>query len=36
VLRQQVEAGMDAHDIAASWERDEESFRKLREPFLMY
>ena len=35
-LRQQIESGMDARDIAASWQEDEEAFRKLRQPFLIY
>ena len=35
-LRGQIEAGTSARDIAASWKKDEESFRKLREPFLLY
>ena len=35
-LRGQIESGTSARDIAASWKKDEESFRKLREPFLLY
>ena len=35
-LRGQIEAGTSARDIAASWKKDEESFRKLREPYLLY
>ena len=35
-LRGQIEAGTSAREIAASWKKDEESFRKLREPFLLY
>ena len=35
-LRAQIAAGTSARDIAASWKKDEESFRKLREPFLLY
>ena len=35
-LRAQIEAGTSARDIAASWKKDEESFRKLREPYLLY
>ena len=35
-LRAQIEAGTSARDIAASWKKDEESFRKLREPYLIY
>jgi uncharacterized protein YbbC (DUF1343 family) len=36
VLRQQIESGMDARDIAASWQEDEEAFQRLRQPFLIY
>jgi uncharacterized protein YbbC (DUF1343 family) len=35
-LRRQIEAGMDAQAIAASWQQDEDSFKRLREPFLIY
>jgi uncharacterized protein YbbC (DUF1343 family) len=35
-LRGQVEANVPAVDIAASWREDEDEFRKLREPFLLY
>ncbi len=35
-LRQQVDAGMPAADIAASWREDEEAFRKERAEFLLY
>ena len=35
-LRGQIESGTSARDIAASWKKDEESFRKLREPYLLY
>ncbi len=35
-LRRQIEAGTSARDIAASWKKDEEAFRKLRAPFLLY
>ena len=35
-LRRQIEAGMDAREIAASWQQDEDAFRKVREAFLMY
>jgi len=35
-LRGQFESGTTAHDIAASWKKDEERFRKLREQFLLY
>jgi uncharacterized protein YbbC (DUF1343 family) len=36
VLRQQIEAGVGAIEIARSWRGDEDKFRKLREPFLLY
>jgi uncharacterized protein YbbC (DUF1343 family) len=35
-LRQQIESGMDARQIADSWRADEDAFRKLRQPFLLY
>jgi uncharacterized protein YbbC (DUF1343 family) len=35
-LRQQIEADVPATEIAASWKADEESFRTLREPYLLY
>ena len=35
-LRHQIESGTDAREIAASWKQDEDRFRTLREPFLMY
>jgi len=35
-LRGQIESGTSARDIAASWKKDEEAFRKLRAPFLLY
>ena len=35
-LRHQIEAGTGARDIAAGWQQDEQAFRKLREPYLMY
>jgi uncharacterized protein YbbC (DUF1343 family) len=35
-LRGQIESGTSARDIAASWKKDEESFRELREPYLLY
>jgi uncharacterized protein YbbC (DUF1343 family) len=35
-LRQQIESGMDATEIAASWAGDEEQFRKVRAPFQLY
>jgi uncharacterized protein YbbC (DUF1343 family) len=35
-LRGQIESGMSAREIGASWTADEESFKKLRAPFLLY
>lgn len=35
-LRRQIEAGTSAREIAASWKNDEENFKKLRAPFLLY
>jgi uncharacterized protein YbbC (DUF1343 family) len=35
-LRTQIEAEMPAAEIAASWKADEDAFRAVREPFLMY
>ena len=35
-LRKQVEANVPATGIAASWKADEEAFRTLREPYLLY
>jgi len=35
-LRHRIEAGTGARDIAAGWQQDEQAFRKLREPYLMY
>jgi uncharacterized protein YbbC (DUF1343 family) len=35
-LREQIDAGVDAKQIAASWKQDEEAFRNLRKQFLMY
>jgi uncharacterized protein YbbC (DUF1343 family) len=35
-LRHQIEDGMEAHDIAASWKQDEDAFRKMRQPYLLY
>jgi uncharacterized protein YbbC (DUF1343 family) len=35
-LRAQIEAGQDARAIADGWREDEEAFRKVREPFLLY
>ena len=35
-LREQIEAGVSARDIASSWRADEEDFRRVRESFLLY
>jgi len=35
-LRQQIERGVPVEDIAASWREDEEEFRRLRQPYLLY
>ena len=35
-LRTQIEAGMAGTDIAASWNDDEQAFRRLRQEFLLY
>ena len=35
-LRRQIESGTIAREIAAGWQPDEEAFRKLRQPFLLY
>ena len=35
-LRGQIESGMSAREIGASWTADEESFKQLRAPFLLY
>jgi uncharacterized protein YbbC (DUF1343 family) len=35
-LRQRIDAGERAEDIAASWAADEAAFRALRRPFLLY
>jgi uncharacterized protein YbbC (DUF1343 family) len=35
-LRKQIEADVPAIDIAAGWKVDEDAFRSLREPFLIY
>jgi uncharacterized protein YbbC (DUF1343 family) len=36
LLRRQIESDMPAVAIAATWRDDEEAFRKIRQPFLMY
>jgi uncharacterized protein YbbC (DUF1343 family) len=35
-LRKQIETGVDAREIAASWRQDEADFRRIRESFLLY
>ena len=35
-LREQIEADVPATEIAAGWRADEEAFRALREPYLLY
>jgi uncharacterized protein YbbC (DUF1343 family) len=35
-LREQIEAGVSARDIASSWRQDEADFRNVRESFLLY
>jgi len=35
-LRKQIEADMPATEIASLWRHDEDAFKKLREPFLIY
>jgi uncharacterized protein YbbC (DUF1343 family) len=35
-LRKQIEADVPATEIAASWKADEEAFRTVREPYLLY
>ncbi len=35
-LREQIEAGVDPRDIAASWQQDEEAFREVRKTYLLY
>jgi uncharacterized protein YbbC (DUF1343 family) len=35
-LREQIEAGMDAMAIAATWRPDEEAFMRRREKYLLY
>ena len=36
VLRRQIESGMPASEIAASWQDDEEAFRTMRQRYLLY
>jgi uncharacterized protein YbbC (DUF1343 family) len=35
-LREQIVAGAPLDEIAAGWRADEDAFRRLREPFLLY
>jgi uncharacterized protein YbbC (DUF1343 family) len=35
-LRQQIEAGASAGEMADSWRGDERAFKELRTPFLLY
>ena len=35
-LRGQIESGIPASDIAASWQDEEEAFRRMRQPYLLY
>jgi len=35
-FRHQIESGVPVADIAASWRDDEEAFKTLRQPFLLY
>jgi uncharacterized protein YbbC (DUF1343 family) len=36
VLRQQIESGLPPQEMASSWHADEEEFRRVRQPFLLY
>jgi uncharacterized protein YbbC (DUF1343 family) len=36
VLRKQIESGVSLTEIAGSWKADEEAFRRLRKPYLLY
>ena len=36
LLREQIERGTPIQEIAASWRDDEDEFRRLREPYLLY
>src|SRR5436190_8219873 len=36
VLRTQIEARVPVEEIAAGWREDEDAFRRLREPYLLY
>jgi uncharacterized protein YbbC (DUF1343 family) len=35
-LREQIEAGVDAHEIARSWEKEVAAFQEIRKLFLLY
>ncbi|MCF6224052.1 MAG: DUF1343 domain-containing protein [Flavobacteriaceae bacterium] len=35
-LRQQIEAGLSAEDIRASWQKDIKAFKKIRKKYLIY
>ena len=35
-LRQQIEGGRSAAEIAAGWREDEDAFRALRHEYLLY
>ena len=35
-LREQIESNLGALDIAASWREEEEAFREIRRPYLLY
>jgi uncharacterized protein YbbC (DUF1343 family) len=36
LLRGQIESGIPPAEIAASWNEDEEAFRRVRAPYLLY
>jgi uncharacterized protein YbbC (DUF1343 family) len=36
LLRRQIESGVPLKEIAASWKDDEDAFRRLRQPCLIY
>jgi len=35
-LRQQIEAGLSAEEIRASWQKDIKKFKKIRKKYLIY
>jgi uncharacterized protein YbbC (DUF1343 family) len=35
-LREQIEAGVDVHEISRSWQAAVAEFERVREPFLLY